>query len=45
MHGFDEFYNLRGCEIVEWFSEESGCLWFFTKLMSINLFCIPRFGI
>ena len=36
--GFDEFYDLRGCEIVGWVSEKSGCLWFPAKMMSINLF-------
>ena len=28
---FDEFYDLCGCEIVGWVSEESGCLWFYSK--------------
>ena len=38
VHGFVEFYNLHGCEIVGWVSEKSGCLWFPAKMMSINLF-------
>ena len=32
------FYDLQGCEIVGWVSEESGCLWFPAKRMSISLF-------
>ena len=32
------FYNLHGCEIVEWVSKKSGCLWFPAKMMSTNLF-------
>ena len=35
--GFDEFYDLHGCEIVGWVSKKSGCLWFPGKMMSINL--------
>ena len=36
VHGSDEFYGLGGCEIVGWFSEKSGCLWFPVIVMSIN---------
>ena len=38
VRGFDEFYNLPGCDIAGWVSEKSGCLWFPGKMMSINLF-------
>ena len=34
--GSDEFYGLGGCEIVEWFSEKSGCLCFPVIVMGIN---------
>ena len=38
VRGFDEFYDLCGCEIVGWVSKKSGCLWFPAKMMSIDLF-------
>ena len=34
--GSDESYGLRGCEIVGWISEKSGCLWFPVIVLSIN---------
>ena len=37
VHGFDESCNFRGCEIVGWVSEKSGCFWLPGKMMSINL--------
>ena len=36
VHSYDESYGLRGCEIVGWVSEKSGCLWFPVIVMSIN---------
>ena len=32
----DESCGLRGCEIVGWVSEKSGCLWFLVIVMGIN---------
>ena len=36
LHGSDESYGLRGCEIVGWVSKKSGCLLFPVIVMSIN---------
>ena len=37
VHGFDEFCNFCGCEMVGWVSEKSGCPLFPGKITSINL--------
>ena len=36
VHGSDESYGLRGCELVGWISEKSRCLWFPVIVMGIN---------